>query len=161
MVSIIFGLLGSFVMIMDNFTFGHWIVNIVSGFGKTEKGWKKLCNIPENKNSVALKESEKGFTEILNIILNNQPECLRQHIVAIENHTMSADASGMGEVKRNVIMLAIENQKEPNAIVSEETFKEWISRTRLKWVLSRGFTLIFMSFLFSLLYLLEAKGAFR
>jgi len=140
LVGVFLSLIGSSIIIMDNFPSFRWFVNTFSRFGKVEKGWREL------RSKSVLDMNEDGFQEILQVILDNRPEYSNKRVIAISNYTQMSH----GELRYNVISLRLADRPTPIVVATEEVAREWISIARLKLVLLWGFIFLFFGFFFSL-----------
>ena len=147
---------GSFIMVADQW----WapfsgLLNRLSGFGRADEGWRKLNKLTykdaKGKPYGRLQKEENGFEKILEIIGDNHPGIDESQIAAIiytEPMTI-----GPAEEKVPVItMISLRTQGESTTdpIATAETVKEWITRSRLRFVLFWGFLFLSLGFFLGL-----------
>lgn len=89
-----------------------------------------------------LQQEDNGFEKILEIIRDNHPGTDESQIAAII-HTKPI---AYGKVQVGVISLRTKGESTADTIATAETVKEWITRSRLRFVLFWGFLFLSLGF---------------
>jgi len=133
----------------------HGLLNRLSAFGRADEGWRKLNKLtyedPKGIPYGRLQQEENGFEKILEIIRDNRPGIDESQIAAIictQPITIGL-AEGKVPVTR-VIALWTQGESTKDDIATAETVKEWITRSRLRFVLFWGFLFLSLGFLLGL-----------
>ena len=142
----VFAFAGSFIMVADHWPPFHSLLNRLSAFGSAEKGWSKLDEFTykdaKGKPLGMLQQEDNGFEKILEIIRDNHPGTDESQIAAII-HTKPI---AYGKVRVGVISLRTQGESTADTIATAETVKEWITRSRLRFVLFWGFLFLSLGF---------------
>jgi len=147
---------GSVIMVADQcWPAFHGLLNRLSAFGRADEGWRKLNKLtyedPKGIPYGRLQQEENGFEKILEIIRDNRPGIDESQIAAIictQPITIGL-AEGKVPVTR-VIALWTQGESTKDDIATAETVKEWITRSRLRFVLFWGFLFLSLGFLLGL-----------
>ena len=142
---------GSFMMVADHWTPFHGLLNRLSTFGRADEGWSKLNKLTyEDAKGIPLgmlQHEDNGFEKILEIIRDNHPGIDKSQIAAIIYTEPITIGRGEGKVPvTRVISLRTQGESTTDAIATAETVKEWIARSRLRFVLFWGFLFLSLGF---------------
>lgn len=138
-------------MVADHWPPFHGLLNRLSGFGRANEGWRKLNKLtyedPKGKPYGMLQQEENGFEKILEIIGDNHPGIDESQVAAIIYTEPITIGPAEGKVAViTMISLWTQGESAKDAIATAETVKEWITRSRLRFVLFWGFLFLSLGF---------------
>ncbi len=156
LVGAILSLLGTFVLVADQVGLSGFI-NAVTGFGRLQAGWEKLCDNPGQEQILLrpLDPDHPGFLPLLDIILSHQEEYHTADVLQVLYHASFGFEMGETYFPEEYIAIRRRGQETPDVIGTKEYIEQRISIARLQTTSLTGFLVIFFGVVLSIPAILQ------
>lgn len=149
--SALLGFLGTFVIVMDNFGPINYVIDQCPKWQNISIALKDLDTFDtevKDKTKLGMIENDKdGFSEILDIILQNRPDLINEKIVAVAKNQPMA----LGGIPFKIIHVVCAGNNQAISLTTEYILYEWVRDYREKYFLNIGIKLIALGFLMGIL----------
>lgn len=156
---LIFGLDGSFLLIMDYFPKCHRWINRLNPWKEINQGIKTMKikdKLSADKKKIGiLAKGESGFDHIINIIKGVRDDLPPFEVKAIILYSPESYSLHDQTIEENYIHLKYD-ERSPFLLCEESIFLNWIDSFRKRYFLVRGIWLILIGFFLNIIAVLRA-----
>lgn len=147
-VAAILGFIGTFIIVMDRFEPIHRKIN------RFHQKWENISialkdldtfdtEVEDGQKVGMVELGKQGFSELVDIILNNRPDLMNKDIAAIAKNKPII----IGGTSFKIVHVAFANNPQADSLTTEYVFYEWVRDYREKYFLRIGLILIGIGFL--------------